>query len=71
MNKNSIDSYVSMIADNRNAVEQSLWDAALSDSSLLKELCQKCGWEGGTIHQVVDYVMQQKATYKRPKLKNC
>lgn len=63
MNKWSIDSYVFRIADERKAVEEALWDAAFSDDSLLRELCRQCGWQGGTIHQVVDYVMQQKAKW--------
>ena len=60
MNKWMIDSYVFRVADDRNAVEAELYKYCLDDDRVLRHLMKQIGWDGGTIHQVVDYVMRQK-----------
>lgn len=63
MNKGMIDYYVFKVGDGE--VEKVLWDNCFEDDTLLRRLMHQIGWQGGTIHQVIGYVQQQKAKWNK------
>ena len=64
MNKLFIDDYVFKVPDNEKIVEQTLYDQAFSVG--IDHLYKQCGWQGGTIHQILDYIMVYKKKWNNP-----
>lgn len=57
----SIDDFVFKVEDRIDIVIAALWDKCFSDKNFLTYVITKqIGWQGGTIYQVADYIMQQK-----------
>jgi hypothetical protein len=43
-----------------HAISQYIWEQAFNNKNYLLELCNMFGWQGGTIHQVIEEVFNLK-----------
>jgi len=46
-------------------VEKMLWKNAFEDDMVVRELCHELGWQGGTIHQVRDAIIEKQKEHKQ------
>jgi len=67
-NINGIDQIIMRLPDNRRVVENVLYSMAFANPTRLWRMVKKeCGWQGGTIHQVIDYIMDRKSQFNNLK----
>lgn len=55
----TIPDFVYLTKDN-STLHSLLWKLAFEDETAIKRLCEECGWNGGTIHQVEDEILRRK-----------
>lgn len=58
-----IDDYVFKISDDPATLEQTLWNQAFECG--IGHLYNQLGWQGGTIHQVRDKIMEYKIKWNK------
>ena len=56
----TIDDVVFKVEDDRKSVESALYDVK---PEVLEHFYSQAGWNGGTIHQLVDYIMEKKKSW--------